>query len=315
MTPRPPGVEKFATVGIAPRDRLAYWNSLVETTYSGTFVDAPDPDFAAEMWRWTVGDLAMIRPRSDPSRVGRRADPGAAEERVVLHLQRRGTSIHRQGGRVAELRPGEFALSSADSGYTIDLPTRHELLVVEFPRHLLAGRIADLGARLARPISGASPSGRIFHDFFLSLWQQGDQSDADPEWQSGVSAVFFDLVAMAMRGSDTATQAAPSSPLRARLSALVAARLGDPELRTATIAAELHVSARTVQNLFAAMGTTPGGYVLEQRLQRAAEALATGAVPSITALAFDLGFNDSAYFTRCFRTRFGTTPTAWRGHN
>jgi AraC-like DNA-binding protein len=61
------------------------------------------------------------------------------------------------------------------------------------------------------------------------------------------------------------------------------------------------------------MGTTPGGYVLERRLTRAAEMLATGTATSITAIAFDLGFNDSAYFTRCFRQRFGTTPSAWRG--
>ena len=33
---------------------------------------------------------------------------------------------------------------------------------------------------------------------------------------------------------------------------------------------------------------------------------------SITALAFDLGFNDSAYFSRCFRQRFGTTPSGYR---
>ena len=33
---------------------------------------------------------------------------------------------------------------------------------------------------------------------------------------------------------------------------------------------------------------------------------------SITDIAFDLGFNDSAYFTRCFRQQFGAPPSAWR---
>lgn len=308
-------VEKFATAGIAPPNRLAFWNELVGNTYGGTFVNAASPDFKAEMWRWTVGDLCMIRPRSDPSIVGRRPDPAATEARVVLHLQRRGTSIHRQWGRDAILNAGDFALCSADEAYEIDLLTRHELLVVEFPRHLLAARVGNLEDRFGQRISGASPSGRIFHDFFLSLWQQGDQSDADPEWQSGVSSVFFDLVSMAMRGSETGSQAAPGSALRNRLTALVDARLSDPDLRTIAIADELHISPRTVQNLFAAMGTTPGGYILERRLARAAELLDGHPDTSITGVAFDLGFNDSAYFARCFRQKFGTTPSAWRGHH
>jgi AraC-like DNA-binding protein len=305
-------VEKFATLGIAPSHRLAFWNELVGRTYGGTFVNAPDPNFSAEMWRWTVGDLSMIRPRSEPSRVGRRPDLVTGEERVVLHLQRRGTSIHRQRGREAALNAGDFALCSADRGYDIDLPTRHEMLVVEFPRRLLAARVGDLEAHFAKRISGASPGGRIFHDFLLSLWQQGDQSDADPEWQSGVSVVFFDLVAMAMRGSDMAAQNMPGSALRNRLVGLVDSRLSDPELRTTAIADELHVSPRTVQNVFAAMGTTPGGYVLERRLCRAAEVLTENPGASITTVAYDLGFNDSAYFTRCFRQKFGTTPSSWR---
>jgi AraC-like DNA-binding protein len=305
-------VEKFETAGIAPPQRLAFWNELVDHTYSGTFVNAPDTNFSAEMWRWKVGDLSMIRPRSEPSRVGRRPNWMGHDERVVLHLQRRGTSIHRQAGKEAQLNAGDFSLSSADQGYDIDLPTRHEMLVVEFPRRLLAARIGNLEAQYTKRISGASPSGRIFHDFLLSLWQQGDQSDADPEWQSGVSSVFFDLAAMAMRGSEMGAQTSSGSVLRKRVVGLVDARLSDPDLRTTAIADELHVSPRTVQNVFAAMGTTPGGYVMERRLNRAAEVLTENPSASITTLAYDLGFNDSAYFTRCFRQKFGTTPSSWR---
>ena len=100
--------------------------------------------------------------------------------------------------------------------------------------------------------------------------------------------------------------------LRERVLTLVEARIGDPDLRTATIAGELGITSRTVQNIFAAMGTTPVGYVAERRLERAAEMLVTDRVMSITDIAFDLGYNDSAYFSRCFRQHFGTTASAYR---
>ena len=306
--------EKFETAPIAVGDRLRYWNELVGRIYAGTFVNAPNPDFSAEMWRWSVGELNMIRPRSQPSMVGRAPDP-SSEERIVLHLQCRGGSHHVQGGREAELQPGDFALSSSNAAYAIDLITDHELLVVEFPRQALAARIDGLDDHMVRRISGSTAGGRIFHDFVESLWRQGDQSAADPSWQAGVATVFYDLVALAMRGAELARDVAPGSALRTRVLSTVEACLCDPELRTLSIADDLNVSVRTVQNVFAGMGTTPSGYILERRLARAADALRARPGVSITEIAFDHGFNDSAYFARCFRQHFGCPPSAWRGHH
>jgi AraC-like DNA-binding protein len=64
--------------------------------------------------------------------------------------------------------------------------------------------------------------------------------------------------------------------------------------------------------MFAAMGKTPSGYIVERRLQRAADRLNAAPATSITELAFELGFNDSAYFARCFRQKFGVAPRDWR---
>jgi AraC-like DNA-binding protein len=50
----------------------------------------------------------------------------------------------------------------------------------------------------------------------------------------------------------------------------------------------------------------------ELRLRKAAELLARGK-GRVSDIAFDCGFNDLSYFNRCFRRRFGLTPTAARG--
>jgi AraC-like DNA-binding protein len=304
-------MEKVETTGIAPADRLAYWNDLVDRIFTGTWVNTSADYFDAELWRWKVGDLAMARPRCNPSQVGR--VPKVDEERIVLHLQHRGVSRQHQFGCETEMGPGDFSLCSANHPYAFDLATAHDMLVVEFPRALIEGRVRNLDDQLGKSISGASPGGRIFHDFLLSLWRQGDLSDVDQEWQSGVNRAFADLIGLAVNGAGISREMARGSALRDRLVALIDARLCDPELRTATIADDLGVSARTVQNVFAAMGATPSSYVLDQRLQRAADRLSAGRCESITDIAFEVGFNDSAYFARCFRQRFGMTPREWRG--
>ena len=304
--------KKFETADVAPADRLAFWNDLVGHFYGGTFVDAPHRNLDGTMWCWSVGELEMLRPRSEPSHVGRSPDPKTTTERVVLHLQCRGGSRHSQGSREVDLRPGDLTLCSANHPYALDLRTAHELFVVEFPRKLIASRVDALDDRFLRQVPGCAPGARLLHDFLVSLWRLGDHGDADPEWQRGVSSIFADLVALAVNGSSVAEDVAPGGVLRNKVIALVEARLSDPDLRTAAIADELHVSPRTVQNVFAAMGTTPSSYVLDQRLKRGAQMLAANPDLSITSVAFDLGFNDSAYFARCFRHQFGAAPRTWR---
>jgi AraC-like DNA-binding protein len=305
-------VQKFATEGIAPPERLAFWNALVDSVYSGTYVKSASEDFTGEMWTWQVGDLAMIRPRSTASFVGR--DPRyTPEERLILHLQCRGSSIHRQSGTETAIGAGDFIVASPHEAYAIDLAA-HELLVVEFPRAPLAERFPGLDDALRQRMSGATPGARVFHDFLLSLWRQSQQGLADPEWQDGVSQVFYDLIALAMRGAmrPDAPVPAADSALRRRMLGMVEAQLADPGLRTLDLAAACGASVRTIQNLFAAMGTTPSAYILERRLARAAERLGAAHEASITEIAFELGFNDSAYFARAFRQRFGVSPREWR---
>jgi AraC-like DNA-binding protein len=48
------------------------------------------------------------------------------------------------------------------------------------------------------------------------------------------------------------------------------------------------------------------------RLRKAADLL-TCPEGRISDIAFDCGFNDLSYFNRCFRRRFGLTPSAARG--
>lgn len=304
-------VEHFTTAGVRIDERLDFWNRLTAETYSGTRVDQREDRFQAEMLRWTIGDLTMIRPKANAAVVTRR--PSAQDdERIVLHLQHRGKGQHEQAGRVAEIGPGDFSLCSTSSPYRLEL-AEHEFLVVEMPRAEIEARVSGLDDLLAKPVSGAAPGSRMLRSFFLSLWQQGDLSAADPEWQAGVAHVLLDLIGLAISGAEMELH--QPLALRERALRFLEANLGEPDLGSAMIANALHVSVRTVQNLFAQMGTTPGGYIMARRLARASEMLTLDPQLSITEVAMELGFCESSYFSRCFRQQFGTTPSLWRGRH
>ncbi|AQS51660.1 hypothetical protein PAEH1_08990 [Paenalcaligenes hominis] len=307
-------IEQFSTFQIQPQKRLAFWNSLCDSTLSGTRIDSASAGFRAEMLRWNVGPLVLLRPRSDASRVQRKQNCAQSSQRLILHFLNRGVGgIKHQGGE-AVLHTGNFVISSPYIGYDLSLSQDHELLVVEMPLEPLRHRLAGLEEVLEKPIPSAI-SAKILQEFLLSMWRHGEYAESLPGWAEEVTEVFFDLLAMAMRYSDgsaaTLSQDTQRQSLR-RAKTFVANNFTDPSLNTQSIAEYLHVSVRTVQHLFSLESTTPSAYILESRLSRAADRLKTEPTLSVTQIAYDMGFQDSAYFSRCFRRQFGVAPRDWR---
>ncbi|HEX4024780.1 MAG TPA: helix-turn-helix transcriptional regulator [Steroidobacteraceae bacterium] len=101
--------------------------------------------------------------------------------------------------------------------------------------------------------------------------------------------------------------------LRAKAVAFVETNLADPDLGVTSIAADLGVSTRYVQLLFAELLTTPSSFIRARRLETAADLLRQrGATACITDIAFDVGFGDLSGFCHAFRRRFGVTPSDFR---
>ena len=302
-------IERYSTSNVKASARLDFWNHLASETHPGLCIDAPEVDLRADILRWKLGDVTLSRPRSQAS-VAQRNWP-SGEPAIMLHYQRYGSSRQSQRGTVCELRAGDLALCSSDEPYRLELSPKHEMFVVELPRSRLERRVPNLDACISHRFNGLSPSGRILNSFLLSLWNEGDHLCEDPVWRTGVTEVLVELVALALRGN---AEAGPPEDHRAmsRLLALIEDRLADPDLGPVTLAAELGISIRSLQKLLAARNTTPSAYIMSRRLARAADLLLCDPRSSITQVAFRFGFNDSAYFCRCFRRRFGLTPTAYR---
>jgi AraC family transcriptional activator FtrA len=78
------------------------------------------------------------------------------------------------------------------------------------------------------------------------------------------------------------------------------------------LAAEVHMSPRTFARKFrSATGTSPGDWVLEQRV-RASLPLLEGSGESVEAISRRIGFGSSAAYRQQFTRLLGTTPTAYR---
>lgn len=115
--------------------------------------------------------------------------------------------------------------------------------------------------------------------------------------------------------------AAPPADLNARdrgflerLVRIVARRHADPALDVSQLASAVAMSERQLQRkLKALVNLTPAEYVRAYRLQQALDRLRSGERVGDVAMA--VGFSSQAYFSTCFRARFGYPPNEARSRS
>ncbi len=100
--------------------------------------------------------------------------------------------------------------------------------------------------------------------------------------------------------------------LRARVATHVRAHLPEPDLTPARIAAEHHVSLRTLYNAWGDQDGSLADWSIRQRLERVRRELALSPrPPTVSAAARAWGFVSAAHFTRRFRAAYGLSPREW----
>jgi AraC-like DNA-binding protein len=127
---------------------------------------------------------------------------------------------------------------------------------------------------------------------------------------------LLDLAAIGLGARSDIAAAARRRGLRAvRLKAvlpILETRFHEPDFSAQKLAAAAGLSERYVNELLFEAGASFTTRLNELRLRKAADLLAHRE-GRISDIAFACGFNDLSYFNRCFRRRFGLTPTAARG--
>ena len=233
---------------------------------------------------------------------------------LIMELGEKSSASAR--GRTATLRRGEAML-----GYNMDpcvtLHSTSQLVAAAVPRAALASLVANAEDATIRTIPADNEALRLLPVYLRSVYEELPL--ASPELRHLVTTHVHDLVALAVGATrDGAAQAVSRGLSAARLVAIkadIVANLSRRDLSLDFIAGRHGLSARHIRRLFSAEDTSFSDFVLEQRLLRAYRMLGDPrfADRAVSAVAYECGFGDLSYFNRCFRRRFGASPTQFRG--
>ncbi len=122
---------------------------------------------------------------------------------------------------------------------------------------------------------------------------------------------FAEAQPVASDGGASLVENVVDKRFKEKVEAIIAAHLSDAYFTVDQLADQLgwgrSVVYRRVKQLF---GTTPNDYIRKMRMERASELIVEGG-HTVAEISLMVGFNDPAYFNRCFKKQFGTTPAKY----
>jgi len=216
-------------------------------------------------------------------------------------------------GSEFNVRPGALTLFKLDEPFhSAGRSSRTQFSCVYLPAAALRAMVPDVDDVVGRELEpGGALSLALDYSDMLTK-----HPDAVEEAGMAAAAHLLDLATLGLGARGDPATTAQRGGLRAvRLKAvlmILEKRFVEPDFSAHRLAAEAGLSERYVNELLYEAGASFTTRLNELRMRKAADLLACKE-GRISDIAFECGFNDLSYFNRCFRRRFGLTPTAARG--
>jgi AraC-like DNA-binding protein len=299
--------------------RLSVWRDFLSGVCGSLEVSClPDRPFSQRMERARFDGVNVVRLRGTMDRIGwTPTNATRSPDFFFLCLNRTPMSLS-QLGRKAECESDTAVLGSCAERGDIRWKGCNDLSLIIVPQARLRELVTGAGDLVARPLQCCNTALRHLRRY-LDILPVPDQIADNPDLTAHIGRALTDLVALVLGAEgDAAAIACMRGPRAARLREVVAeirAGFADPAFSAQHLARKLGVSARYIQDLLQETGSAFTARVLELRLQRARAMLTDPRHDrmKVGEIAAACGFNEIPHFNRCFRRRFGTTPTRYRG--
>lgn len=301
--------------------RLGHWRSLFEGSVNPLDVEyLPDRPFRSRLEITAFDRLILNRQSGTVSRLSRTRRHVARSPDTGFHfgIVRNGSDVHlAQCGREAVYAPGQALLLNGAEPAFANTPGELDFIGMMIERGPLLELVPDAEDLVVHAFDPRRPAMQLLTGYVDLIGQQG--VGADGAVDGHIASTLIDLIALILGPDrDRAAIARSRGPRAARLARVVAEirqSFARPDLSPHILARRLGISARYLQDLLSESGTTLTERVLELRLQKARGMLANprNNHTNVSDIALACGFNEVSYFNRCFRRRFGASPTQYRG--
>ncbi|MGW0036859.1 helix-turn-helix domain-containing protein [Gordonia sp. NPDC003376] len=304
--------------GIAAHRRASVWTDILSGYYYALDAKVPDGFGPAHIESHQLDDIRAGILKADPMYIHRAtAHTHADTDEYMTFMLPADTTctpfILSQNGRDARTDCRSIAFIGTSVPYSYDQPTHTTVHTLRIPAALVRARIPGADRFSAvRFDEEQNPMTSLVLAMSRALCANAARFSG--RLAPGLQDQFLDLLALMMANADPHTgESAVRTAHRQRAVLLVEKRFRDPEFTACDVAAEINLSERYLQKLFADDDQTVSGTIRGRRIAEARKLLEKRTVTgsSIASIAAASGFADAAYFSRVFRQETGVSPTAY----
>ncbi len=302
-----------AMAGTALGDKQRFWYQAIQSSvYELDIRFDAAKDLQGMVENCALGSVQWTRVKSVPLYYLRREKHcGGQAPQILLSVPLVGQIEFEQFSRRISCRRGSFLLEHSGSPYRFGYDTPSDLWAIRIPEDMLRSRLRDPARFCAMDFDGSHGAARFLLDYLGAV--AGNIQQSEDAVRTLVGQHLVDLLAVALEGDERVLQSSRSSVKAghlARVEQYLRRNLADPSMSAQEVAAACGISVRYLHYLFEETGWTVTQWIREHRLERAHEILlqAAGRV-SIAQLAYQVGFNDHAQFSKAFRKKYDCTPS------
>ncbi|KPH64042.1 helix-turn-helix domain-containing protein [Novosphingobium sp. ST904] len=302
--------------------RITRMPRFVPSTMSEIFYELEQvgsKDYGGVFLRAELGDTDLVYSSSwgSPARIARTAYTLKASKvdmfLVVLGIA--GEATLRQEGRVARIKRGSLALIDSSKIYEVEVSSAWKAIWLKVPRSALETRLFTyrdwLGRALPTDTGLGFAANRMIHACL-----HASKALRDDEARVLASNVLDIVTATFTHAEDDdgIGRSRHTEIMFNRVNRFVDQHLRDSSLGPAAISAACGISERYLRQLFASHGTTMTAAIRSKRLEECRRLLNGYGrhAPSVTQVAFSMGFENISSFNRAFKAYFGLTPSQTR---
>jgi AraC-like DNA-binding protein len=258
-----------------------------------------------------LGPLTVGRIESNAAVVTRKAEKAnGAYKRYSIIVAVNGQVMLSHCLGMTELKAGDFILMDNTRPRTMFVYQQVSLLIISIPDQVLRRFIPLPEEAEAQKIT-IPGSQQPFYEPLLILWEAVKKSQLQ-EFAPALSDKLLSAISE-LYSSHGTYQSGRATRRVIQVKKLIEEQLGNSELTVESLAASLAVSSRYLREVFSQTENI-SRYILRRRLEECANQLGNSLRQhtSITAIAFQYGFNSTAHFSRTFRKQYGITPREYR---